>query len=49
MPLFQLVQLHQNSADLVITLPADFDPMSIEVESYGGYIYSGLTSADNQH
>lgn len=46
MPLFQLVQLHQNSADLVITLPADLDPMSIEVESYGGYIYSGVVSAD---
>jgi hypothetical protein len=46
LPLFQLVQLHQNSADLTVTLPMDFVPMSIEAESYGGFIYSELDSVN---
>jgi len=46
LPLFQLVRLHENSAELVIALPAGFDPLTVNLESFGGYIYVDNISAD---
>jgi len=46
LPLFQLVQLHENSAELVIALPAGFNPVAVDLKSFGGYIYVDNISAD---
>jgi len=39
LPLFQLAQIHENSTELTITIPENFNLQSINVESYGGFIY----------
>jgi len=39
LPLFQLTQLHENSAVLTISIPENFSLQSIDAESYGGIIY----------
>lgn len=44
MPFFSLVSIHENRTDVVLTLPAGFDPESLDLESRGGYIY--INTAD---
>jgi hypothetical protein len=46
LPLFQLVQMHRNSAELTITIPIGFKPFAIDLESYGGYVYIDGISSD---
>ncbi len=43
MPLFRLLSLHENSAELTILLPADFKPNELKLESRGGFIYIDST------
>ncbi len=43
MPLFRLISLHENSAELTISLPADFKPNDLKLESRGGFIYIDST------
>lgn len=39
MPLFRLVTLHENGAELTISLPDGFNPDELKLESRGGFIY----------
>ncbi len=39
LPLFFLVSLHENRTDVVVTLPAGFEPAELKLESRGGFIY----------
>jgi len=43
MPLFRLLSLHENSAELTIVLPANFKPNELKLESRGGFIYIDST------
>lgn len=48
LPLFSLVSLHENCAELTVSLPAGFDPGRLSLESRGGTIWveSGSFPAD---
>lgn len=39
LPLFQLAQLHHNSAELTITLPQGYAPEAFRIETCGGFVY----------
>lgn len=39
MPFFSLVTMHENRADLIIKLPADFSAEELKLESKGGFIH----------
>lgn len=39
MPLFPLVSMHENRAELTVTLPAGYRPDKVVLESRGGFLY----------
>lgn len=39
MPLFPLVTMHENRAELTVTLPAGYNPDKVALESRGGFLY----------
>lgn len=48
LPLFSLVSIHESNTDVVLALPAGFEPEDLKLESRGGFIYLETGDYDTQ-
>lgn len=46
LPLFSFISLHENSSEIIISLPEGFDPEALELISRGGFVYIDCTDYD---
>lgn len=48
LPLFSLVSMHENRTKVTISLPENFSPDTIKLESRGGFVHIGTTNFNNR-